>query len=401
MTLSTELTESAPFQSKATVVIIDDDSNTLELTSIILARNGFLSYGTNRAVGGLELIAQYSPELVLLDYMMPDLDGLTTLQQIKARFPATYVVMLTGKGSEEVAVESMKNGASEYILKPFNNRNLVERLNGVLRIRKIELHNQELQKQQDHLLSEIEHWNLELLKRVHEKTEALHNAQEVIIQSEKLAAMGYLSAGMAHEIRNPLNSISLFIQLIRQTTTDSDQLEYHAKILKEVDRIDAIIRKLLDASRRTRVISSNVLINQVIDNAIETFSPQIEARKIQVDRRYHCIPPPITADSDELEQIFTNLFLNALDAMGRGGRLTIEVFEKDGKVVVRVTDSGAGIDAELIPSIFEPFFSTKERGTGMGLPVAKRIARMYEGSMEVENSSPEGTTFRLEFPVCA
>ena len=385
--------------AKIPVVIIDDDRNILELTSLILSKNGFQPYIADSAHEGFELISGHSPQLVLLDYMMPDMDGLSALQQIKSRFPDVYVVMFTGKGSEEVAVELMKNGASEYILKPFNNRNLVERLENVLRIREIELHNRELQKQQEHLLFEIEQWNLELQKRVREKSEALHNAREEIVQSEKLAAMGYLSAGMAHEIRNPLNSISLFVQLMRQTTTDHDQLEHQTKILKEVERIDAIIRKLLDASRRTRAISSNVHIDQVIDKVIEAFSPQIETRKIEVDRRYHCIPSPITADPTEIEQIFTNLFLNAMDAMNFGGRLAIEVLEMDERVIVRVGDTGSGIAGEVLPNIFEPFFSTKNRGTGMGLPVAQRITRMYEGSMEVESSSPEGTTFRIEFPV--
>lgn len=385
---------------KISVVIIDDDRNILELTSLILAKNGFSPYVADRAVDGLALIARHTPELVLLDYMMPEMDGLTALQHIKADFPDTYVVMFTGRGSEEVAVELMKSGASEYILKPFNNRNLVERLQNVYRIREIELHNRELQKKQEQLLFEIEQWNQELQKRVREKSEALQLAQEEIVQSEKLAAMGYLSAGVAHEIRNPLNSISLFVQLMRQTTTEPDQLECQTKILKEVERIDSIIRKLLDASRRTRVISSNVQINHVIDNAIEAFAPQIETRKIHVDRQYRCIPSPITADPTELEQIFTNLFLNALDAMGGGGCLAIEVHENDGKVVVKVADSGSGIPEDVLPNIFEPFFSTKGRGTGMGLPVAQRIARMYEGNMEVERSSPEGTVFRLEFPAC-
>jgi signal transduction histidine kinase len=394
------LIEPAAYDKTVSVVVIDDDRNILELTSLILSKNGFQPYTATRAQEGFELIARHSPALVLLDYMMPEMDGLSALQWIKTHFPDTYVVMFTGKGSEEVAVELMKNGASEYILKPFNNRNLVERLRNVLRIREIELHNRELKNQQEHLLFEIEQWNLELQKRVREKSEALQNAHEEIVQSEKLAAMGYLSAGMAHEIRNPLNSIALFIQLMRQTTTEPDQLEYQAKILKEVDRIDSIIRKLLDASRRTRIISSNVQINQVIDNAIEAFSPQIETKKIQVDRQYHSIPSPITADPTELEQIFTNLFLNAMDAMSRGGRLVIEVYEKNGRVIVRVGDSGNGIAEDVLPSIFEPFFSTKSRGTGMGLPVAQRIARMYEGSMEVESSSSNGTVFRLEFPVC-
>src|SRR6266568_2235232 len=394
------LKEPGPRDTKTSVVIIDDDRNILEWTSLILSKNGFQPYVADRAHEGFELISLHAPELVLLDYMMPEMDGLSALQLIKSRFPDTYVVMFTGKETEEVAVELMKNGASEYILKPFNNRNLVERLENVLRIREIELHNRELQKQQVQLLSEIEQWNLDLQKRVREKSEALHVAQEEIVQSEKLAAMGYLSAGMAHEIRNPLNSISLFDQLMRQTTVEPDQLEHQLKILKEVDRIDSIIRKLLDSSRRNRVISSEVQINQVIDSALEAFSLQIETRKIQVVRLYHCIPSPITADPTELEQIFTNLFMNAMDAMSRGGRLTIEIYEKDERVIVRVGDSGSGIAEDILPSIFEPFFSTKSRGTGMGLPVAQRIARMYEGSMEVECSSPEGTTFRLEFPVC-
>ena len=390
--------ETDSFDKKASVVIIDDDRKILELASLVLAKNGFQAYTANRAFDGLVLISRHAPDLVLLDYMMPDMDGFSVLQQIKLRFPDTYVVMLTGRGSEALAVELMRNGASEYILKPFNNRNLIERLENVLRIREIELHNRELQKQRELLLSEIAEWNLELKKRVHEKSDALQNALEEIARSEKLAAMGYLSAGMAHEIRNPLNSISLFVQLMRQTATEPDQLEYQTKILKEVERIDSIIRKLLDASRRTRSISSDIQINQVIDTAIEAFSPQTEARKITVDQLYHCVPPPITADPNELEQIFTNLFLNALDAMCHGGCLTIEIFEKNSRVIVRVSDSGSGIAEDVLPSIFEPFFSTKNRGTGMGLPVAQRIARMYEGTMEVEFTSPEGTTFRLEFP---
>lgn len=393
--------ETQPTETKATVVIIDDDQNILELTSLILSRRGFRVLTAQAAATGIDLVAEHEAELVLLDYMMPEVDGLSALRQIKSRFPDTYVVMFTGKGSEEIAVDLMKAGASEYILKPFNNRNLVERLENVLRIREVELHNKELQLEHERLLGEIEMWNLDLQKRVREKSDALQKAQNEIVQSEKLAALGYLSAGMAHEIRNPLNSISLFIQLMRQNTSDPEQLEYQGKILKEVERVDLIIRKLLDASRRTRTITSDVQINEVIDNALEVFSPQIETRKIQVERSYHVIPSPIKADQAELEQIFTNLFLNAMDEMLHGGRLEIEITEQDGRVLVRVGDSGGGIPEEILPNIFEPFFSTKSRGTGMGLPVVQRIARMYEGSIVVERTSSEGTVFRLEFPACS
>jgi signal transduction histidine kinase len=346
------------------------------------------------------IVASQMPELVLLDYMMPGVNGLAALQEIHSRFPDTSVVIFTGKGNEEIAVELMKEGASEYIRKPFNNRDLVERLDNVLRIREIELHNKSLQQEHVRLLKEIDNWNRELQKRVREKTDALQKAQTEIAQSDKLAALGYLSAGMAHEIRNPLNSISLFVQLMRQNATDPEQLDYQGKILKEIDRIDDIIRKLLDASRRTRTITSDVSIDRVLDSAIEVFSPQIESGKITVTRSYGTALPPIKADASELEQIFTNLFLNALDEMPAGGRIDIQVCEEKGRVVVRVGDSGGGIPAETLPFIFDPFFSTKPRGTGMGLPVVQRIARIYEGDITVEKTSPAGTVFRLDFPAC-
>lgn len=383
---------------KAKVVIIDDDRNILDVTSLILSMKGYQVFTASTARDGLEIIAVQAPELALLDYMMPEMDGLSALREIRSRFPATYVVMFTGKGSEEVAVELMKNGASEYLLKPFNTRDLSERLENVLRIREIELHNKALQKEHERLLQEIEKWNQELQKRVREKTEALQKAQSEIAQSEKLATLGYLSAGMAHEIRNPLNSISLFIQLMGKNTLDPEQLDYLGKILKEIDRIDTIIRKLLDASRRTRTISNNVQIDQVIDSALDVFLPQIETGKIKVERHYHGVPPPIKADPGEMEQIFTNLFLNALDEMPNGGRLEIEITAENGRVMVMVGDSGKGIAVEALPNIFDPFFTTKTRGTGMGLPVVQHIARIYEGDIMVERTSPEGTVFRLEFP---
>jgi signal transduction histidine kinase len=394
------MTETTQRDTKATIVVIDDDIHILELADLILAKCGYQVFTAPTARKGMEIITARLPELVLLDYMMPEMDGLTALREIRTRFPNTYVVMFTGKGNEEIAVELMKGGASEYILKPFNNRDLVDRLDNVLRIREIELHNRSLEQEHVRLLQEIDNWNQELQKRVHEKTDALQKAQSEIAQSEKMAALGYLSAGMAHEIRNPLNSISLFIQLMRQNTTDPEQLDYQGKILKEIDRIDDNIRKLLDTSRRTRTITNDISIDRVIDNALEIFSPQIETGKIRVTRSCCDSLPPIKADPAELEQIFTNLFLNALDVMNPGGHLDIQVCEENGRVVVRVADSGGGISADTLPSIFDPFFSTKARGTGMGLPVVQRIARIYEGNIQVERTSPDGTVFRLDFPAC-
>ncbi|MBV5336878.1 MAG: response regulator, partial [Deltaproteobacteria bacterium] len=190
-------------RQRQTVLIVDDDPAIRSLLSVILGQRGYTIITAATAAECLHLIASRQPELVLMDYQLPDQDGLAVLREIKASYPGCYVIMITGKGSEELAVLMMKAGASEYLLKPFDTRALGERVDAVCKLREIELANQSLQSEREHLLLEIETWNHELQSRVQEKTEALHRAQTEIAQSEKLAALGYLAAGMAHEIRNP------------------------------------------------------------------------------------------------------------------------------------------------------------------------------------------------------
>jgi signal transduction histidine kinase len=388
-------------QYKGSVLIIDDEKVILDLTSIILKNRGYQVFTAIDSKQGLKVVQEKQPDLVLLDYMMPGMDGMTTLKEIRGRFPDTYVIMFTGKGSEEIAVDLMKAGASDYILKPFNNQDLAERIENVLRIREVEITNRGLLKEREHLLHEIEMWNRQLEARVAEKTEALQKAQEEIVQAEKLAALGYLSAGMAHEIRNPLNSIMLFVQLIKSGMEDPEKLEYVDKILKEIDRIDGIMRKLLDASKRPRYEISNVAIDQVIDATLDIFRPQIELHRIKVERDYKSIPPPSPADASEIEQIFTNLFLNAIHEMPDGGELRVELSHEGDAAVIRVSDTGSGIPEQNLSNIFDPFFTTKSSGSGLGLSVVLRIVKTYNGRIDVEQSSPAGTTFRIFLPLAA
>lgn len=386
-------------QQTGKVLIIDDEKVILDLTSIILKNRGYTVFTAVDAPSGFKIIEESQPELVLLDYMMPDIDGLTALKEIKKRFADTYVIMFTGKGSEEIAVELMKAGASDYILKPFNNQDLADRIENVLKIRGFEMKNRELLREKEMLLAEIEAWNLELEARVQEKTEALQKAQAEIVQSEKLATLGYLSAGMAHEIRNPLNSISLFVQLIKSGLDDAEKLEYVDKIIKEIDRIDGILRKLLDASKRPKFEITDVLIDRVIDNTLEIFSPQIQLHRITVNRDYRNIPPAIKADPSELEQIFTNLFLNSIHEMETEGTLGVFLDCDEHYVTIRVSDTGTGIPVENIPYVFDPFFTTNSRGTGLGLSVVLRIVKNYKGKIEVEKSDASGTTFCVKLPL--
>ncbi len=386
--------------TKAAIVIIDDDGCLVESSSPILFEHGYRVHVATTSQQGIGLIAEKKPELVLLSFLLPETDVPALVQQISSRFPSTYIAISTTRRAGKKAAELIKTGAVECLFKPFNSHDLVNRLDTLLRIRELELSNKKLQSEHGRLLDQLEACHQDIKQLFREKTESLRKANSEIAQTEKLAALGYLASGMAHDIRNPLNSISLFTQLMRQSVTDANQVDFLGKIIREVERIDSIIRTLLEGARHTRN-PANVRLDQLIDAALAIFTPQIEASKIRLERHYQVALPPIKADAEELMQVFTTLFLNALDEMPGGGCLRISISLEKGMVVARVGDSGKGISEQALPRIFEPFFTTKPHGTGLGLPAVKRITRLCGGSIAVEKTTPDGTMFRLEFPACA
>lgn len=384
---------------KERIVVVDDERIILELTSMILASKGYEVLTAENALEGLALIARHTPSVVLLDYMMPRMDGMTALRKIRQEFPDSYVIMFTGKGSEEIAVELMKAGASDYILKPFNNHDLIDRIENVLRMRRIELHNRDLRQDRERLLQEVEEWNLELERRVKEKTHELERAHAEIVQSEKLAALGHLSAGMAHEIRNPLNSISLFAQVLRGAVSDEERSSYVDKIMSEVDRVDALLVKLLAASKSPHVEIRAVDVSELMNGLLAELEPQLDARQIETRVRIAEHLPLIQADPDEISQIFSNLLVNAIYEMSDGGELSIDLSSGSGEVKIVVKDTGQGILAEHLNKVFDPFFTTKEKGTGFGLSVVLRIVKTYGGHISVDSSPNQGASFTVLLPV--
>lgn len=382
------------------ILVVDDEKIILELTSMILKSKGFQVSVASGGEEGLSQAAKVNPSLVLLDYMMPNMNGMEVLKKLQIQNPDAYVIMFTGKGSEEIAVDLMKAGASDYVLKPFNNHDLVERIDNVLRLRRIEIHNRELLLERERLMLEIERWNQELEQRVSEKTLELELAQNEIVQAEKLVSLGLLSGGMAHEIRNPLNSINLFAQVLRSGVGDDpEKIGYADKIMKEVDRIDSLLIKLLAASKRPYFELHEVLLSDVIDHALTAFEAQFRAQKVRLRKEFLHIPPPIMADAGELEQIFTNLIGNSLFELQSGGELFIRMSHDEKKIDIQVSDTGKGIPKENIKKIFDPFFTTKSRGTGFGLAVVLRIVKSYNGKISVESRVNEGTDFHIQLPI--
>lgn len=252
------------------------------------------------------------------------------------------------------------------------------------------------------LVEQLRRATLELEARVEERTRALREAQVQMVRTEKLAAVGRLAASLAHEINNPLQAVALHLELAAEETSHPAQAEL-AIVRHELDRIAEIVRRLLDVHHPqlrpegSRRIRCNV--ETLLDDVLGLVDTQMRHAGIHVERRVRSPRPHVLANADQLKQLFLNLALNALDAMPDGGRLTIETVAKDGNIEITFQDTGAGIAPGIIPQIFEPFFSTKPRGTGLGLFVCHEIVSAHGGKVDVASEPGCGATFVVRLPL--
>ena len=235
-----------------------------------------------------------------------------------------------------------------------------------------------------------------------QKVDELKKTQQQLIRSAKLASLGKLAAGVAHEINNPLAIILNYCYLLLRRLGEQEAYGKNLKMMiSEVTRCSRIVKSLLDFAREAPPEMHKVDLNRLIEHSLTLMKDQSAFFNIKVIKNFDNNCPHINADADQLEQVFMNIILNAAEAMPEGGSLTIRTAKKDGYVEVRFADTGYGIRQKDISKIFDPFYSTKEvgKGIGLGLSVSYGIIERHNGSIEVTSSLRKGTIFILKFPL--
>ncbi len=234
----------------------------------------------------------------------------------------------------------------------------------------------------------------------------LKQKQEQLIRSEKMAALGQLSAGIAHEIRNPLTSIKIFIQsLEKEIDLDENQEEDFRIIMKEIDRINENITRFLNFARPEEPLFQTINMSALVKNTVNLLAAKLRTSGIHLDISLPDEQPPVEGDPKQLAQVFLNLLLNAVEAMPQGGVLTISSAVKlspdSQKEFLQLTikDTGHGIPEKDRPYLFDPFFTTKTGGTGLGLSIVYSIVQKHHGRIEVESELGEGSSFILSLPI--
>ncbi|MDO8964985.1 MAG: ATP-binding protein [Coriobacteriia bacterium] len=221
-----------------------------------------------------------------------------------------------------------------------------------------------------------------------------------LIRADRLAAMGELTAGVAHEVRNPLGIIRASVQLMEDAECSRERVHEAAEVIKqEIDRLDKVIKALLDFGRPAQPTMRPVDVRQVLEEVV-LFSRTFASRgKVDIAEEYGPGVPDVFADPEQLKQVFVNLISNAVQAMAEtGGDLVVATGADDGFVFVRFTDDGPGIEADMLGKVFDPFVSTRDDGTGLGLTIVHRIVDDHDGHIEVASEPGAGTAFTVWLP---
>lgn len=295
-------------------------------------------------------------------------------------------------GNFSYRVEDL-NGSSEISM-------LTQAFNNMLE--SIEYHERELEKKNAEnlkLLEKMKRFNEVLETRIEEATREIREKQEELIKAERLATIGELATGIAHEIRNPLSGMAIALELMKDETTNPEHKQTISDILKELARLERIIGELLQLGHPKSLNLIECDPNEIVETALNLISLKAKEKGISIEKRLEC-KERFQVDPEQIEQVLLNLLINGIEAIDGSspGRITIETGSSDGEVQIRISDTGCGFSQENKERIFQPFFSTKEHGTGLGLAISRRIVETHKGRILISSEEGKGATFTVVIP---
>jgi len=219
-----------------------------------------------------------------------------------------------------------------------------------------------------------------------------------VARSQRLASLGSLAAGVAHEIRNPLSSIKGFAVYFRERQEKEEEKQIAGIMIQEVDRLNRVVSQLVELARPVSVSKKPVSLRTVIENSLKLLERDASEKKIEIKTKFMPEDFKIAIDGDRINQVLLNLYLNAIESMEKGGSLSVVLLEGEGGAIIKVSDTGSGVGEKDLPHVFDPYFTTKTTGTGLGLAIVHNIIEAHDGKITVESRPGEGTTFTLFLP---
>src|SRR5215813_14011396 len=387
------------------ILIIEDETRLRNNLQILLSRAGYTVTTAVDGQDGIECLRHASFDVVITDLMMHEVDGFKAIEYIAAQVPETPVIVITGYTSTASAIEAIREGAYDYIAKPFDITILqvsIERaLEKVSLQRELQACRQDLDKRVAERTQALE----ETDRQLHRSLAELQSVHEQFTQTEKLSTLGELIAGVTHELNHPLGLILGYAESL--VTSHVCTPEVHSgleKIRQEAQRGHEIVANLLSFARQRQPEKTHINVNTVCLKTLDLLADQFKVYNITVVKHLANDLPETMVDAHQLQQVLVHVFTNAYQAMAeqQGKRqLLITTAADDDKLWIETTDTGPGIAAAHLPRIFDPFYTTKEQSTGLGLSLSYGIIKGHGGELTVTSTPGYGTTCTIELPLLA
>jgi len=419
-----KLLEKEELAYKSTILVIDDDEGALYSLKRFLEKEGCEVFSATNGADGLYLIEHNKIDILLTDINIGDMNGIDILQQAKRLYKDIEGIVMTGQKDETLAIESLRAGASDYLTKPINLDELLLSIGKA--VENINLSRDRLYRNRELKISAeiITKMNEDLERRIEDRSKELSQTQAQLFQTSKLATLGEMSAGLAHEINQPLGGIALVCASIKKCiergkSSNEMILKDVADIEKSIQRITRVINHIRTFARQDTLKFLDVELPGTIESALTLMGEQLRLHDIEVVQDIKPDIPKIFGELFQLEQVWINFLSNARDAMDekmiriKDGRLPgpadyakkllITVTHEPDKKTVRVmfADNGIGVSEAFKKKVFEPFFTTKEvgKGSGLGLSITFGIIESHHGKLELESVEGEGATFIVTLPI--
>ena len=366
------------------LLLVDDEDNFRQTLYKRLGKRGFAVEQAANGEECLSILEKNPVNVVVLDVRMPGKSGMDVLRVIKDRYPKTEIILLTGHATTADGIEGIKSGAFDYLTKPVEFEHLVTKiLQACEKIQRLEIERQE--------------------------AEYRKKMEQQMIATERLASLGTLAAGVAHEINNPLAIIKESVGWMRQLLKKDELKDMPRrndlekaldKIEKSIERARRITHQLLGFVKKSDSAFMEVNLNELVEEAIQLIAHEAENRSIDIIKQLDPLLETLWTDAYQLRQVIINLLTNAIHAIGFKGTITLALKIAGGHATFTVSDTGPGIPRENLEKIFEPFFSTKSpgEGTGLGLFVTRGIVEKLGGTVKVESKIGQGANFCIRLP---
>jgi len=366
------------------ILVVEDDIAMRDGICEILELAGYTASVASNGKEALELLEKVTPELIVSDIMMPEMDGYHFYGHVREddRWLTVPFIFLTARGEKADVLRGKSMGVDDYLIKPFEPEELLVAVESKLKRMR------------------------QLQETAHKQVEQL---SEQLTRTDRIATVGQLVTEFAHEIRNPLTAITAYAQFVqrRMAPHEPETVQDMERIVRQAKRIAKMVENILEFARTQPLETRLTDIHHLLDEVLAFISFRLQNQGIVVETHYDPNMQAMLVDPDQLEQVFLNIIINAACAMEQEGNLAVTTaWLDDGEMpTVRISfaDTGVGIPPENIPRLFEPYFTTRPpgQGTGLGLYVCQKVVERHGGRIEVESQVGEGSTFHVLLPVKA